>query len=343
MGPLTGINVIEFAGIGPAPFAAMLLSDLGARVTRVIRPDVEASTAGADVLTRNRIVRELDLKSEAGRAAALDLVAQSDLLIEGFRPGVMERLRQGPEPCHAIHPALVYGRMTGWGQDGPLAQAAGHDINYLAITGALWSMGAKDQPPQVPLNLLGDFGGGASFLVIGLLAGLHAARTTGRGQVVDAAICDGVNTMMGFLRGQHALGRWEYQRGGNRLDGSAPNYRLYACSDGKWLSVGALERKFFAHLLTALGFSGDTHARLVSLANPEEVAATLEAVFLTKTRDAWTAKLADVDCCIAPVLDPVEALSHAHMAARGLNPMTPTGPQPAPAPRIVPATKGANA
>ena len=248
----------------------------------------------------------------------------------------------GPEPCHTVNPALIYGRMTGWGQDGPLAQTAGHDINYIASTGVLWSIGAKEQPPQVPLNLLGDFGGGASFLVIGLLAGLHAAQTTGHGQVIDAAICDGVNTMMGFLRGQNALGRWDYQRGGNRLDGSAPNYRLYACADGKWLSVGALERKFFANLLTALGFAGKDHARLLSLAAPNEVAETLEAVFRTKTRDDWTAELAGIDCCAAPVLDPVEALSHPHMAARGLNPVTPTGPQPAPAPRTFPATKGAH-
>lgn len=340
MSALSDIRVVEFAGIGPSPFAAMLLADMGAEVIRIARPDSDAPPYGTNVLNRGRIAREIDLKSGAGRAEALDLIREADLLIEGFRPGVMERLGLGPDACHTANPALVYGRMTGWGQDGPLAHSAGHDINYIAITGALWSMGAPDRPPALPLNLLGDFGGGATFLVMGLLAGLHAAKTTGQGQVVDAAICDGVNTMMGFVRGQHALGRWDYTRGTNRLDGSAPNYRLYTCRDGKWLSVGALETKFFANLLTALGFEGPDHARLLSLADPEEVASALESIFQTKARDAWVARLAEVDCCVAPVLDPIEALSHPHMAARGLNPAMPTGPQPAPAPRITPASEG---
>ena len=332
MGPLDGIRVLEFAGLGPAPFAAMLLSDLGAEVIRIVRPGAPAS--GADVLTRGRATLTLDLKSMENRTTALALAEKADLLIEGFRPGVMERLGLGPAACHAKNPGLVYGRMTGWGQDGPLAHTAGHDINYLAITGALWSMGEPDRPPVPPLNFLGDFGAGATFLVIGLLAGLHRARATGHGDIVDAAICDGTNTMMGFLRGQKALGRWTFGRGANRLDGSAPNYRLYACADGKWLSVGALESKFFATMLALIGFEGEEHAQLLSLAAPQEVARRLEARFLTRTRDEWCAVFDGADCCVAPVLDPDEALAHPHMRARGLNPVGATGPEPAPAPRF---------
>ncbi len=339
MRPLRGISVVEFAGIGPGPFSAMLLADMGAEVVRITRPGATAAPPGADVLTRGRQTRELDLKSVQGRDQALALVAEADMLIEGFRPGVMERLGLGPEDCHAINPALVYGRMTGWGQTGPLAQSAGHDLNYIAITGALWSMGESDRPPQPPLNLLGDFGAGATFLVMGLLAGLHEARTNGRGPVVDAAICDGVNTLMGFVRGQNAIGRWTYQRGANRLDGSAPNYRIYACADGKWLSVGALEPKFFSNLLTAMKFEGADHDRLLSLSAPAEVADILERRFLTRSRDAWCAIFDGVDCCVAPVLDPEEALTHPHSVARALNVDTPTGPQPAPAPRFVSAAK----
>lgn len=335
MHPLSGISVVEFAGIGPGPFAAMLLSDMGAEVTRIARPSATAAPSGADVLTRGRQIRELDLKSNAGRDHALALVADADMLIEGFRPGVMERLGLGPEDCHAINPALVYGRMTGWGQEGPLAQSAGHDLNYIAITGALWSMGESDRPPRPPLNLLGDFGAGSTYLVIGLLAGLHAARTSGRGPVVDAAICDGVNSLMGFVRGQNALGRWAYERGTNRLDGSAPNYRIYTCADGKWLAVGALEPKFFSNLLTAMEFEGSEHERLLSLSTPIEVAGILEERFLTKSRDAWCAVFDGVDCCVAPVLDPEEALNYPHSVARALNVETPTGPQPAPAPRFL--------
>ena len=332
--PLNGIRVVEFAGMGPAPFAAMILADMGAKVTRIARPGPEAPP-GLDVLTRGRDTIHLDLKAENGRAEALRLVTEADMLIEGFRPGVMERLGLGPEDCHGANPALVYGRMTGWGQDGPLAQSAGHDINYIAITGALWSMGEAGRPPQPPLNLLGDFGAGATYLVIGLLAALHKARATGAGDVVDAAICDGTNAMMGFVRGQKARGRWRYERAANRLDGSAPNYRVYTCADGKWLSVGALERKFFANLLAAMGFEGAELERHASLEAPAETATTLEAHFLTKTRNAWCAILEGIDCCIAPVLDPDEALDHPHMKARALNARTPTGPQPAPAPRFL--------
>ena len=342
MGPLAGIRVVEFAGMGPAPFAAMMLSDMGAEVIRIARPDTNGPPPDADVLTRGRKTRHIDLKSDDGRAEALRLVSEADLLIEGFRPGVMERLGLGPEVCHGINPSLVYGRMTGWGQDGPLAQSAGHDLNYIALSGALWSMGQNNQPPQPPLNFLGDFGAGATFLVIGLLAGFHQAQTTGRGDVVDAAICDGTNTMMGFLRGQKALGRWQYKRGANRLDGSAPNYRLYTCADGKWLSVGALEPKFFSALLAAMNFSGTQLEQLLSLEPREKVVATLEERFLTKTRDEWCAVFNGIDCCVAPVLDPDEALDHPHMKARALNIDTSTGPQPASSPRFL-GTTTANA
>lgn len=335
MTPLADIRVVEFAGMGPAPFAAMMLSDMGATVTRIARPDSQSPQPGVDVLTRGRETLYLDLKSEEGRATALEHIAGANLVIEGFRPGVMERLGLGPQACHAVNPALVYGRMTGWGQDGPLAQSAGHDINYIAITGALWSMGEAGRPPQPPLNLLGDFGAGASFLVVGLLAALHQAQTTGKGDVVDAAICDGTNTMMGFVRGQVARGRWTYERAANRLDGSAPNYRVYTCADGKWVSVGALEPKFFRALLEAMGFGGDELERLLSLEPRDEIIETLQARFLTKTRDEWRAVFDGIDCCFAPVLDPNEALRHPHMIARGLNRETSTGPQPAPSPRFL--------
>lgn len=335
MSPLAGIRVVEFAGMGPAPFAAMMLSDMGAHITRIARPDADGPPPGGDVLTRGRETIHLDLKSDDGRSTALRYVAESDILIEGFRPGVMERLWLGPRDCHGVNPALVYGRMTGWGQDGPLAHTAGHDINYIALTGALWSMGEADRPPQPPLNLLGDFGAGASFLVIGLLAALHKARETGLGDVVDAAIFDGTNTMMGFVRGQIARGRWQYERAANRLDGSAPNYRVYTCADGKWISVGALEPKFFSALLQAMGFEGAELKRLLSLEPRADVSATLEEHFLTKTRDEWCDVFDGVDCCVTPVLDPVEALNHPHMKARKLNIDTPTGPQPAPAPRFL--------
>lgn len=333
MGPLAGIRVLEFAGLGPAPFAAMILADLGAEVIRIDRPG-GPSPNGVDVLTRGRACLSLDLKSDEGRETALALAAQADMLIEGFRPGVMERLGLGPEHCHLRNPKLVYGRMTGWGQAGPLAQSAGHDLTYIAVTGALWSIGEADRAPVPPLNLLGDFGGGANFLVIGLLAAQIRAHATGRGDVIDAAICDATNLMMGFVRGQAALGRWTYTRGSNRLDGSAPNYRLYECADGKWVAVAPLEPKFFADLLAQLGFEGDDHARLLSLGDRQAIADALAARFRERPRDAWAALFEGSDACVAPVLDPDEALGHPHLSERGLNVLTKSGPQPVPAPRF---------
>jgi alpha-methylacyl-CoA racemase len=258
-GPLGGLRVVELAGIGPAPFAAMLLADLGADVVRVDRPGGE-SAFGAyehDLLTRGRPSVVVDLKHPGGVGVVLDLAARADVLVESFRPGVAERLGIGPDECLARNQRLVYGRMTGWGQDGPLAHTAGHDIGYVAVTGALHAIGDADGPPQVPLNLVGDFGGGAMYLVAGVLAAVIEARASGRGQVVDAAIVDGASHLAMMVRGMHAAGAWQDRRGANLLDGGAPFYSVYETSDGRHLAVGALEPQFYAELLDRLGLADD--------------------------------------------------------------------------------------
>ncbi|MBY6162014.1 CoA transferase [Mameliella alba] len=337
MGPLTGTRVIEFAGIGPTPFACMMLADLGAEVIRIDRPVPKGQPVQdpyGDVTGRGRASLMLDLKSDADRADAMALIAEADILVEGFRPGVMERLGLGPEACHARNPALVYGRMTGWGQDGPLSHTAGHDINYISLSGALWSFGEGDRRPLPPLNLLGDFGAGSTFLVVGVLAALMRARETGQGDVVDAAICDGANLLMGFVRGLHARGHWGYERASNRLDGAAPFYSVYECADGKWFSVGALEPQFFAELLRLTGLSAED---FTDRHNPErwpELADRLRAVFRTRTRDEWSAIFDGTDACCAPVLDPQEALADPHNLARRLNDMSQGFAQPMPTPRF---------
>lgn len=331
-GPLAGLRVIEFAGLGPAPFAAMVLADLGAEVLRITRPGVEPDPR--DVTTRSRAALALDLRDPDGAAAALALAARADLLIEGFRPCVMERLGLGPDVVLARRPSLVYGRMTGWGQDGPLAQAAGHDIDYIAISGALAAIGVPGRPPVPPANYLGDFGGGAMLLVVGLLAALHEARSSGRGQVVDAAMCDGAALLSAFMVGWKAQGLWSRPRGENMLDGGAHFYACYDCADGKPIAVGAIEPQFYAELRRRAGLDDPVFDAQLDAGRWPELKDRLAAIFRTRTRAEWCALLEGTDACFAPVLDWDEAPHHPHNAARG-NWLESGGVmQPAPAPRF---------
>ncbi len=314
-GPLAGYRIVELAGIGPGPFCGMVLADLGADIVRVDRPD-GAAASKHDVVGRGRRSVALDLKSAEGRADCLALIERADALIEGFRPGVMERLGLGPSECHARNPRLVYGRMTGWGQDGPWAKTAGHDINYIALTGALWSIGRRDERPPPPLNLIGDYGGGGMFLALGILAALLEAKGSGRGQVVDAAMTDGAALLMSVFYGMHAAGRWANAREANRLDGACPYYDTYVCADGKFIAVGALEPQFFALLLKGLGLEPARYADREDTARWPAIRADFAAVFRTKSRDAWAAIFDGTDACVAPVLDLEEAPRHPHNAAR---------------------------
>ncbi|MFH9011509.1 CaiB/BaiF CoA transferase family protein [Streptomyces sp. NPDC017943] len=334
-GPLTGVRVVELAGIGPGPFAAMLLADLGADVVRVDRPGGPGLgiDPAYDVTNRNKRSVVVDLKSPDGAGRVLDLAARADVLIEGYRPGVAERLGVGPEPCHARNPRLVYGRMTGWGQDGPLARRAGHDIAYLAPTGALGMTGDPGAPPAAPANLLGDYAGGSLYLVVGVLAALHHARATGTGQVVDAAIVDGTAHLATMIHGMLAAGVWQDRRGANLLDGGCPYYGTYETADGRYMAVGALEPQFYAEFLALLGIEDQdgAHADVTRWgALREEIAARFKA----RTRDEWTALFDGTDACVAPVLSLREAPLHPHLAARGT--FTDHGgiTQPAPAPRF---------
>ncbi|MET8569302.1 CaiB/BaiF CoA-transferase family protein [Streptomyces sp. NPDC004783] len=334
-GPLAGVRVVELAGIGPGPFAAMLLADLGADVVRVDRPGGPglAIDPAHDVTNRNKRSVIVDLKAPGGPARVLDLAERADVLVEGYRPGVAERLGVGPEACHARNPRLVYGRMTGWGQDGPLAQRAGHDIGYIALTGTLGMIGAHDGPPAVPANLLGDYAGGSLYLVVGILAALHHARATGTGQVVDAAIVDGAAHLSTMIHGMLAAGSWQDRRGSNLLDGGCPFYGTYETADGGHMAVGALEPRFYAEFTDLLGIPGTAPARDDPARWPE-LREAIAARFRTRTRDEWTAVFADSDACVAPVLSLREAPHHPHLAARA----TFTGhggiTQPAPAPRF---------
>lgn len=338
MGPLAGLRVIEMAGIGPAPFCGMLLADMGAEVIRVDR--LVPSGLGVDtpvqydLLNRSKKSVALDLKSEDGVATTLKLIAKADALIEGFRPGVMEKLGLGPEVCLEQNPRLVYGRMTGWGQDGPLAPAAGHDINYIALTGALAAIGPTGGAPVVPLNLIGDFGGGALYLAMGVLAAVIEAKGSGKGQVVDAAIVDGTASLMTMLHSFQQMGAWELQRGRNLLDGGAPFYGVYETSDGKHVSIGAIETKFYAELIERLGLSGEALPKQHDRRRWPELWARFAEVFRGKTRDEWCALLEGTDVCFAPVLDAAEARSHPHMAARNIHPEVDGVVNPAPAPRF---------
>ncbi|WP_322063288.1 CaiB/BaiF CoA-transferase family protein [Paraburkholderia sp. J63] len=338
-GPLAGIKVVEIAGIGPGPLAAMFLADLGATVIRVDRK--EPSGLGAprpvqyDLGLRNRKSIRVDLKDPAAVEMTMELIAQADALIEGFRPGVMERLGLGPDACLARNPRLVYGRVTGWGQDGPLAQVAGHDLNYIAITGALHAMGRAGQAPTPPLNVLGDYAGGSLYLAFGLLAGILEARGSGRGQVVDAAMVDGVASIMAVTLGLHAAGMLSKERGTNMLDTGAPFYEVYACADGKYVSVGPIESKFFRLLLDKLGLQD--HPLLqqqMDRAQWPEAKAVLAARFRERTRDEWARELGEFDVCLAPVLDFDEAPDHPHLAVRGTFIELDGVTHPAPGPRF---------
>jgi alpha-methylacyl-CoA racemase len=337
-GPLTGVRVVEVAGIGPGPFAAMMLADMGAEVVRVERSaPAAASAAGAldAVLRRNRAaVVVLDLKSEAGLASLLRLVEGADALLEGFRPGVAERLGFGPDACLARNPRLVYGRMTGWGQDGPLARAAGHDIDYIALSGVLHSIGRPGTPPVPPINLVADFGGGGMLLAFGMVCAVLEASRSGRGQVVDAAMVDGCATLMAMTTNLHHLGLWNDARGTNLLDGGAPFYDVYETSDGGYVAVGAIEPQFYAELLRRCGLEDeDLPAQLDRAAWPE-MKERFTRLFLTRTRDEWCALLEGTDACVSPVLSLDEARAHPHNLARGTFVEAFGMPQPAPAPRF---------
>ena len=332
-GPLSGLRIVEFAGIGPGPFCAMVLADLGADVVRVARPG--AVVDSHDVLARSRTVLSLDLRDPKAIEQALTLIERADALIEGYRPGVMERLGLGPQVCLARNPRLVYGRMTGWGQHGPLAQAAGHDINYIAISGALHAIGRSGESPVPPLNYVGDFGGGAMLLAVGLLSALHASARSGCGQVVDAAMTDGAALMSAMMYGMKAAGQWSNQRGENLLDGGAFFYDTYACADGRFVAVGAIEPQFYALLRTHCGIADDPafDAQMDPAAWPL-LKLRLAQVFRTRTRDEWCALLEGSDACFAPVLDWDEAPQHRHNAARATFVEIDGVVQPAPAPRF---------
>ncbi|RAI58151.1 CaiB/BaiF CoA transferase family protein [Roseicella frigidaeris] len=333
MGPLKGLRILEFAGIGPGPFCGMVLADLGAEVLRIERRDGPA-VPPEDFINRGRRSVALDLKSPAAIAAVLRLVEGADALIEGFRPGVMERLGLGPEPCLGRNPRLVYGRMTGWGQEGPLAQSAGHDMNYIALTGALWSIGRAGERPVPPLNLVGDYGGGGMLLALGVVAALLHAKTGGEGQVVDAAMVDGASLLMAPIYAMKARGRWRNERGTNMLDGAAPWYDTYECADGRWLAVGPIEPQFFALLCETLGLDARNFPDRMEPAAWPALKERLAGLFRSRTRDDWATLFAGTDACVAPVLDMEEAPAHPHNVARGTFALRDGVVQPAPAPRF---------
>jgi len=330
-GPLKGVRIVEFAGIGPGPFACMMLADMGAEVITLDR--VGANKNLKSVAGRGRKVIELDLKDKASIAQALDLLAHADALIEGFRPGVMERLGLGPDVVLARNPRLVYGRMTGWGQTGPLASAAGHDINYISITGALAAIGGKDKPVP-PLNLVGDFGGGALYLVVGVLAALVEAGKSGKGQVVDTAMCDGAASLMSMFFDMTAIGRWREERDSNMLDGGAHFYGVYECKDGQFISIGSIEPQFYALLRKLARLDDPAYDAQMDAKGWPALKEKLAAVFKSKTRDEWCAIMEGSDVCFAPILTMSEAMQHPHMKAREVFITRHGIPQPAPAPRF---------
>lgn len=336
-GPLSGVRVIELAGIGPGPFAAMLLADLGADVIRVDRASAVRAgerTGGTDFTNRGKRSIAVDLKNERGREVVLRLVDKSDILLEGFRPGVTERLGIGPDDCLARNPRLVYGRMTGWGQRGPLSRTAGHDVGYIAITGALHAIGRAGGPPQVPMNLLGDFAGGSMYLIVGVLSALLEARTSGRGQVVDAAIVDGTAHLSTFIHAFLAGGLWEDRRGVNMLDTGAPWYDVYETSDGRHMAVGAIEPQFYAEFLRLLGLDGEDLPHQHDRDGWPALRERFAAVFRTRTRDEWAEIFVPSDACVAPVLSLTEAAEHPYNTARDVFPDLAGHRQPAPAPRF---------
>ena len=338
MGALDGVRVIELAGIGPGPFCGMMLADMGADVVRIDRAGAvrggDPANPPANVNARGRRSIGVDLKSDEGRDLVLRMVADADVVFEGFRPGVAERLGIGPEECMARNPAIVYGRMTGWGQDGPYAQTAGHDINYIALAGALAHMGRDDTGPVPPLNLVGDFGGGGMYLAFGIVCALLSARSTGEGQVVDAAMVDGAASLMSFFYGMLHTGFASERRGENMLDTGAHFYDVYECADGEYISIGSIEPQFYAELIEKLGLDPDDFADQHDRSRWPELKAKVAAVVATRTRDEWDAVLEGSDVCYAPVLAVSEAIEHPHHVARGTFVESGGLRQPGPAPRL---------
>ena len=333
-GPLAGVRVLELAGIGPGPFCAMMLADSGATVLRIDRPGPVAAQPERDLLNRGRRSAVLDLKHPRAVDALLRLAGTADVLLEGFRPGVTERIGVGPDVCLQRNPRLIYARMTGWGQHGPLAPTVGHDIGYLARTGALHALGRAGGPPQFPANLLGDFGGGGMLLALGVLAALVERDKSGLGQVVDAAMVDGSALLTAFIHGLRAAGRWQDSRGTNLLDGGAPFYDTYATADGRYIAVGALEPKFYAELLAGLGLSDAGLPPQYDTSGWPVLRERFTAAFLQHSRDEWDAVFTGSDACVSPVLGPGEAAFHPHNAARGVFVDVGGLVQPAPAPRF---------
>lgn len=334
-GVLSGVRIVEFDGLGPVPLCAMLMADHGADIVRIARPGapVVDEAVGGAILHRNRPSIILDLKNPDDQARALALIDSADAMMEGFRPGVMERLGLGPDICLSRNPKLVYGRMTGWGQTGPLAPRAGHDINYIAVSGALGAMGDSDLPPPPPLNLVGDYGGGSMFLAFGLLAGLLDARRSGRGRVVDVAMSDATPLLLSFFHASLHNGGWRDERGVNLLDGGAPFYRCYACSDGRHMAVGALEPQFFAEMMSVLDLSIDEFPQNDKARWPA-LERAIASRFLSRARDDWTKAFEGRDACVTPVLSILESQEHPHLQARGVF-ADPDGLRaPAPAPRF---------
>lgn len=330
-GPLVGVKVVEFAGIGPGPFCGMLLADMGADVVRIDRAE---GRGFPDLANRGKRSIALDLKKAEGVEAALSLIDQADALLEGFRPGVMERLGVGPDVALKRNPKLVYGRMTGWGQTGPWSSMAGHDIDYIALTGALHTMGRKGEPPAPPLNLVGDFGGGALYLAMGLLAGIIEARTSGKGQVVDCAMIDGAASLMTMFYGMKAAGMWSPERDSNLLDGGAHFYDTYECADGQWLAIGSIEPQFHALLIKGLGLPDDAFGSYMDRTKWPEFSRRVAEIVKTKSRDDWMKVFDGTDACVAPVLSMDEAPGHPHNAARSTFVEAFGMVQPGPAPRF---------
>lgn len=339
-GPLKGFTVIELAGIGPGPHCAMMLADMGADVIRIDRKPPGALSGFAEIMKNDNVVDRgrrsisLDLKSPEATEIVLRLVAKADALIEGFRPGVAEKLGLGPEVCLQRNPRLIYGRMTGWGQSGPLAQSAGHDLNYIALSGALHAMGEAGRPPMPPLNLVGDYGGGSMMLAFGIVCAALEARQSGRGQVVDAAITDGTAALMAIMYGMRARGHWDDARQSNALDGAAPFYGTYECADGKYVAIGSIEPQFYALLLQKLEITDPDFADQWDRSRWPRQRERLAGIFRTRTRDAWCGLMEGTDVCFAPVLDMAEAPTHPHNVARGTFVAVDGVMQPAPTPRL---------
>lgn len=333
-GPLNGLRVVELAGIGPGPHAAMILGDLGADVVRIDRPSAVAGGVARDAMLRNRRIIAADLKSDGGRQLVLDLVAKADVLIEGYRPGVTERLGLGPEDCAEVNDRLIYARMTGWGQTGPRSQQAGHDINYISLNGILHAIGRVNERPVPPLNLVGDFGGGSMFLLVGILAALWERQQSGKGQVVDAAMIDGSSVLVQMMWAMRATGMWSDVRGTNMLDGGAPYYDTYECADGRYVAVGAIEPQFYAAMLGGLGLDAADLPPQNDVARWPELRALLTEAFARHDRDHWAKVFADSDACVTPVLAFGEVQTEPQITERNTFYEVNGGLQPRPAPRF---------